>query len=119
MNSPRRATAFALVLVAFTAFADSALAQNIDRGSPPGMGRDRSNTPRREPPFELMAKDLGLSVERVRDAFREVGPPARDAGLPTDEQLAEHAEELASTLDVPVEKLLPVLERYSPASIAP
>jgi hypothetical protein len=117
MNSRRRTAALALAVLAFAA-ADSALAQSADRGSPPGMGRDRSTGPRREPPFDLIAKDLGLSVDRVREAFREVGPPARDAGPPTEEQLAEHAAELAAMLDVPLTRLRPVLERYQPGPTA-
>ncbi|MDP1749447.1 MAG: hypothetical protein Q8L22_08315, partial [Reyranella sp.] len=45
---------------------------------------EQNRPPRREPPFDQIAQDLGIPVDRVRDAFRKVGPPARTEQPPTE-----------------------------------
>ncbi|MFO1079104.1 MAG: hypothetical protein U1E23_00550 [Reyranellaceae bacterium] len=92
---------------------------NLEGGSggPPGGGRpgggQQGGPPGGGPPFEQIARDLGLSTDKVRAAFRQVGPPSSD-GPPTDQQMAAHAQKLASALGVSVDKLRPVLDKYRP-----
>lgn len=93
---------FALFLLA----ASPALAQT-------GNG-EQSRPPRREPPFDQIAQDLGIPVDRVRDAFRKVGPPARTEQPPTEAQLQAHAQALATAMNVSPDKLMVVLEKYRP-----
>ena len=93
---------FALLLLAAT----PALAQT-------GNG-EQSRPPRREPPFDKIAQDLGIPVDRVRDAFRKVGPPAKSDGPPTEAQLQAHAQALATAMNVSPDKLMAVLEKYRP-----
>ncbi len=107
----RTAIALALASVTTIAFAQSGGPLPGDRlfGGPSEQG------PRRGPPFDRIAHDLGVPVDRVRAAFDEVGPPPRgQVGPPSDEQMAQHAKKLASAMNVPVEKLRPVLEKYRP-----
>ncbi len=78
-------------------------------------GGDQSRPPRREPPFDQIAQDLGIPVERVRDAFRKVGPPTRTDQPPTEAQLKAHAQALATAMDVSPDKLMVVLEKYRPS----
>jgi hypothetical protein len=82
---------------------------------PPGSGDESGpgRPPRREPPFDQIARDLNMPVDRVRAAFRKVGPPSTD-GPPSEAQLAQHAQALASALGVSIDKLRPVLEKYRP-----
>jgi hypothetical protein len=77
-------------------------------------GRDPAAPPRIEPPYEKIAIDLGIPSDRVRDAFRKVGPPPRSEQPPTEQQRASHAQALATAMNVSVDKLKPVLERYRP-----
>ncbi len=92
--------------VVFLLAASPALAQSGERAP--------SGPPRREPPFDQIAQDLGIPAERVRNAFRKVGPPARGEQPPTEEQLRSHAQALATAMAVPVDKLLQVLEKHRP-----
>lgn len=104
---PRRifATIDALLALACTViFAGGVLAQSGERGAPP----------RREPPVEQIAADLGIPADRVREAFRKVGPPSRSEQPPSEAQLRSHAQALAAAMNVPTEKLMPVLEKYRP-----
>lgn len=94
---------FALLLLA----ASPALAQ-------PNNG-DQNRPSRREPPYDQIAQDLGIPVDRVRDAFRKVGPPTKTDGPPTDAQLQAHAQALASAMNVSPDKLMVVLDKYRPA----
>jgi hypothetical protein len=94
-----------LALLCTVIFAGGVLAQSGDRGAPP----------RREPPVEQIAADLGIPADRVREAFRKVGPPPRSEQPPTQAQLKSHVQALAAAMNVPAEKLLPVLEKYRPA----
>lgn len=95
---------FALVLLATPALAQAQTSNG-----------DQSRPPRREPPYDQIAQDLGIPVDRVRDAFRKVGPPAKADGPPTDAQRQAHAQALASAMNVPPDKLMVVLEKYRPA----
>lgn len=106
---PRRAFASidALLAIACTViFAGSVFAQSSDR--------DQVASPRREPPYERIATDLGIPADRVRNAFRKVGPPPRSEQPPTEQQRASHAQALAAAMNVSVDKLKPVLEKYRP-----
>ena len=108
-----RRAAIALALASVTTIA---LAQS-DGPLPGGrlFGGPSEQGQRRGPPFDKIARDLGIPVDRVRAAFEEVGPPPRgQGGPPSEEQMAQHAQKLASALNVPVEKLRPVLEKYRP-----
>ena len=97
----------ALLAIACTViFAGGVFAQSGDR--------DQGAPPRREPPYEKIATDLGIPADRVRDAFRKVGPPPRNEQPPTEQQRASHAQALATAMNVPVDKLKPVLEKYRP-----
>lgn len=75
---------------------------------------EQNRPPRREPPFDQIAQDLGIPVDRVRDAFRKVGPPARTEQPPTEAQLQAHAAALATAMNVSPDKLMVVLEKYRP-----
>ena len=92
--------------VVFLLAAGPAMAQSAERTP--------SGPPRREPPFDQIAQDLGIPADRVREAFRQVGSPARSEQPPTEEQLRSHAQALATAMAVPIDKLLPVLEKYRP-----
>ncbi len=95
-----------LALACTVVFAGGVLAQSGDRsqGAPP----------RREPPYEKIATDLGIPTDRVRDAFRKVGPPPRTEQPPTEQQRASHVQALATAMNVSPDKLMPVLEKYRP-----
>jgi len=104
------ATIDALLALACTViFAGGVLAQSGERSG------ERGTPPRREPPVEQIAADLGIPADRVREAFRKVGPPTRSEQPPTQAQLRSHAQALAAAMNVPTEKLIPVLEKYRPA----
>ncbi|MDP2332485.1 MAG: hypothetical protein Q8M19_17485 [Reyranella sp.] len=77
-------------------------------------GRDHAAPPRIEPPYEKIATDLGIPADRVRDAFREVGPPPRTGQPSTGAQLKAHAQALANAMNISPDKLTPVLEKYRP-----
>jgi hypothetical protein len=67
------------------------------------------------PPFGKIAKALDLPTDRVRVAFIEVGPPGKGQHLPpSEQQLAEHSQKLATVLHVPVDRLRSVLEACRP-----
>jgi hypothetical protein len=93
---------FALLLLA----ASPALAQT-------GGGEPNRPT-RREPPFDQIAQDLGIPADRVREAFRKVGPPTKTDQPPTEAQRKAHAEALAAAMNVSPDKLMAVLEKYRP-----
>jgi hypothetical protein len=95
-----------LALACTVIFAGGVLAQ--------AGGRDQAAPPRREPPYEKIATDLGIPTDRVRDAFRKVGPPPRTGQPPTEQQRASHVEALASAMNVSPDALMPVLEKYRP-----
>ena len=78
-------------------------------------GGEQGRPPRREPPFDQIAQDLGIPVDRVREAFRKVGPPGRPDQPPTEAQLQAHAQALATAMNVSPDKLMVVLEKYRPA----
>jgi hypothetical protein len=102
----------ALLAIACTViFAGGVFAQSGDR--------DQGTPPRREPPYERIATDLGIPADRVRDAFRKVGPPPSNEQPPTEQQRASHAQALATAMNVPIDKLKPVLEKYRPEPPAP
>lgn len=75
---------------------------------------EQGRPPRREPPFDQIAQDLGIPVDRVREAFRKVGPPARTDQPPTEAQLQTHAQALAAAMNVSPDKIMMVLEKYRP-----
>ncbi len=95
-----------LAIACIVIFAGGVFAQSGDR--------DHGAPPRREPPYERIATDLGIPADRVRDAFRKVGPPPRNEQPPTEQQRASHAQALAAAMNVPIDKLKPVLEKYRP-----
>ena len=95
-----------LALVCTVIFAGGVLAQS--------GGRDQAAPPRREPPYEKIATDLGIPADRVRDAFRKVGPPPRSGQPPTEQQRASHVQALANAMNISPDKLMPVLEKYRP-----
>lgn len=113
------------VAVLFTCtvvFAGSVIAKDIDYtdAAPLQVAQSQTNDrtsdrpPGREPPFEQIAQDLDIPSDRVRDAFRKVGPPTRGNQPPGEKQLADHAQALATAMNVSVDKLRPVLEKYRP-----
>jgi hypothetical protein len=95
-----------LALACVVIFAGGVLAQGM-----PGQG-----TPSRGgPPIEQIASDLGIAPDRVREAFRKVGPPQHaEQQPPTEAQMKSHVQALAAALNVSPDKLLPVLEKYRP-----
>ena len=97
---------FALLLLA----ASPALAQPNNTTS----NAEQSRPTRREPPFDLIAQDLGIPADRVREAFRKVGPPTKTDQPPTEAQIKAHAQALASAMNVSPYKLMVVLEKYRP-----
>ena len=64
---------------------------------------------------DRIAQDLGIPVDRVREAFRKVGPPGRPDQPPTEAQLQAHAQALATAMNVSPDKLMVVLEKSRPA----
>jgi hypothetical protein len=104
-----------VIAIAFSLLAGATVAQSQQpQGGPPPNGQ------RRGPPFDKIAQDLGIPADRVRAAFDEVGPPPRGPdGPPTEQQLAQHAQKLAAAMNVPVEKLEPVLRKYRPPGPPP
>ena len=94
-----------LALACTVIFAGGVLAQ--------AGGREQA-APRIEPPYDKIATDLGIPSDRVRDAFRKVGPPPRTGQPPTDAQLKAHAQALANAMNISPDKLTPVLEKYRP-----
>jgi len=104
----RRRAAIALIFAFSTT---SSFAQSSD---------DQPAPRRRGPPIERIANDLGISAERVRSAFQQIGRPPRSTdGPPSQEQMAHYTQALASAMEVPVEKLRLVLDKYRPAPRAP
>lgn len=96
-----------LALGCVVIFAGGVLAQ-----SPSGQGAPA----RGGPPVEQIASDLGLPTDRVREAFRKVGPPQHaERQPPTEAQMKSHVQALATALNVSPERLMPVLEKYRPA----
>ena len=75
---------------------------------------EQSRPTRHEPPFDQIAQDLGIPADRVRDAFRKVGPPTKTDQPPTEAQMRAHAQALASAMNVSPDKLIAVLEKYRP-----
>ncbi len=96
---------FALFLLA----ASPALAQTG------GGEQNRQTQTRREPPFDKIAQDLGIPADRVREAFRKVGPPTKTDQPPTEAQRKAHAQALATAMNVSPDKLMVVLEKYRPS----
>ena len=80
-------------------------------------GPSQSAPPRGGPPVEQIATDLGIPADRVRNAFQKVGPPplGEQQQPPSEAQMKSHAQALATAMDVPVDKLAPVLQKYRPA----
>jgi hypothetical protein len=109
---PRRNFATVDALLALTCvviFAGGVLAQTGSSG--------QSAPPRGGPPVEQIASDLGIPADRVREAFRKVGPPPHaEQQQPTEAQMKSHAQALAQAMNVSPDKLLPVLEKYRPAA---
>lgn len=97
-----------LALTCVVIFAGGVLAQTGASGqSPP---------PRGGPPVEKIASDLGIPSDRVREAFRKVGPPPHaEQQPPTEAQMKSHFQALAAAMNVSPDKLIPVLEKYRPA----
>lgn len=93
---------FALLLLV----ASPALAQTTNS--------EQTRPARREPPFDQIAQDLGIPADRVREAFRKVGPPTKTDQPPTEAQRKAHAQALASAMNVSPDKLMAVLEKYRP-----
>jgi hypothetical protein len=99
-----------LTLACVVIFAGGVLAQTVTPGPGPGA------PPRVEPPVEQIAADLGISADRVREAFYKVGPPSHsEQRRPTDAQMKSHTQALAIAMNVSPDKLAPVLEKYRPA----
>ncbi len=97
-----------LALGCVVIFAGGVLAQtgSSGQGAPPRGG----------PPVEKIASDLGIPADRVREAFRKVGPPQHaERQPPTEAQMKSHVQALATALNVSHERLMPVLEKYRPA----
>ena len=96
------------IALALATIATSAVAQSPQDAPPPERQR-------RGPPIDKIAQDLDISPERVREAFRKVGPPPRGSdGPPTEQQMAAHTQKLADAMHVPVDQLRTVLEKYRP-----
>jgi hypothetical protein len=119
-NSARRLAVIGLLLVGVSLAGNTAIAQTFERSGPPPQssqmpgGEGEMGPPGGEPPFQQIAKDLGLSTDQVRAAFRKVGPPGTPGQRPSEAQLRQHSQSLASALNVSPEKLRPVLEKYRP-----
>ena len=64
-------------------------------------------------PVELIAKDLGVTPEQFREAFKKVTPAERGQ-RPTEEQLHSNHQILAEALGVSIEKLDAVMDKYRP-----
>jgi hypothetical protein len=103
----RRSAGLALILALS---ASSAFAANPDQpDQPPPVG---GHAHRHGPPFEAIANDLGIPVERVRAAFMQVGRPPRGAdGPPSPQQMAAYTQALAQAMDVPTDRLRAELEK--------
>lgn len=100
--------------LAFASVVTSAAAQGSRGSDGPPQGGER-----RGPPFDKIAQDLGIPADRVRAAFEQVGPPPRSQnGPPSEQQLTQHAQQLAAAMKVSVDKLRPVLDKYRPSGPA-
>ena len=64
-------------------------------------------------PVEKIAKDLGVTPEQFREAFKKVRPAAKGQ-RPTEEQLRNNHQILARELGVSIEKLDAVMDKYRP-----
>lgn len=64
-------------------------------------------------PVDLIAKDLGVTPEQFRAAFKQVHP-ARPGTQPTEEQREANRTALATALGVSPEKLDEVMDKYRP-----
>lgn len=78
-------------------------------------GLHRLPSPPLGPPIAGIANALDVPSERVRNAFNKVGPPSDTPfQAPSEQQLVEHSQKLATVLNVPVERLRSVLAAYPP-----
>ena len=82
--------------------AGSAIAQ-----SPPDPDHGR--------PVELVARDLGVTPEQFREAFKKVRPAPRGE-LPTESQRKANRKARAEALGVSPERLDAVMDKYRPRS---
>lgn len=64
-------------------------------------------------PVEKVAKDLGVTLEQFREAFKKVTPAPRGE-LPTKAQREANRKVLSETLGVSPEKLDEVMDKYRP-----
>jgi len=64
-------------------------------------------------PVDLVAKDLGVTPEQFREAFKNVHP-APKGDRPTEAQRAENRKVLSEALGVSPEKLDAVMDKYRP-----
>jgi hypothetical protein len=99
----RRSAGLALIL---------ALAPMSAFASDPDQPQQPPAHHRHGPPFEAIANDLGIPVERVRAAFMQVGRPPRGTdGPPSREQIAAYTQALAQAMDVPADRLRAEMEK--------
>jgi len=93
---------------------------------PPGNGSSGDRTPSagpwnsgrrpdRGPPIAEIAKELGVTPEKLREAFAKARP-APPGERPSDEQRRENRKILADALGVSPEKLDEVLDKYRPGA---
>ena len=88
----------------------AALKADIDAGKvtlPKGNPEDHGR------PVDQIAKDLGVTPEQFRAAFKSVHPAAKGE-QPTKEQREANRQALATALGVTVEKLDAVMDKYRP-----
>ncbi len=88
----------------------AALKADIDAGKvtlPQGNPEDHGR------PVDLIAKDLGVTPEQFRAAFKQVHPAAKGE-QPTKEQREANRQALATALGVTLEKLDAVMDKYRP-----
>jgi hypothetical protein len=77
----------------------------LDRPPPKDMDHGR--------PVELIARDLGVTAEQFREAFKKV-QPAPIGQEPTPEQRQRNRKILSETLKVSPERLDEVMDKYRP-----
>ncbi|WP_421999726.1 hypothetical protein [Reyranella sp.] len=65
--------------------------------------------PDREPPVDLIARDLGTTPEHLNEVSRKFIPPPHH-GRPSESQRLQ----VAIALDIPLERLDRVMEKYRP-----
>jgi hypothetical protein len=107
----RRSAGLALILALAPVSAFASDPDQPQQPQQPPLGGGHAH--RHGPPFEAIANDLGIPVERVRAAFIQVGRPPRGTdGPPSPEQLATYTQALATAMNVPAGQLRAELEKF-------